>query len=276
MALSFLSAFVLPPRFTTPARTQVQGLFSPISRPTRALAGALFHRANPDRPSDDGSPQQPRPPAAVYAENHELRAQLAMLQVRFDQLSRLNADRQLVGDLFPLCQPATVTGVDSSGVREALKISGVGSNAVGRPVVHGNDLVGRVVAAGMTGAEVRLLSDPGFVFTARIARYISDANGRLVLAKEDRLHPWVQGIGHGGMAIRSTVSMQQATELQLAVGDLVVLDDHDWPPAVQGLCAGRVASITPQANAPIFADIRVEPVADLLRLNEVMVVVRDQ
>jgi hypothetical protein len=275
MGLSFLSAFVLPPRYTTPARSQVQGLFAPVSRPVRAIAGALYRRANPDRASDDGSPGQPRPAAAVYAENHALRAQLAALQVKFDQLSRLNADRQLVGDIFPLCRPATVTGADSSGVREALKITGVGSSAVGRPVVHGTDLVGRVVTAGLTGADVRLLTDPGFVFTARIARYVPDAAGQLTLAMVGQLQPWVQGVGHGAMAIRSTVSMQQVADLHLAVGDLVVLDDHDWPANVQGFCAGRIAAINSQANAPVFADIRVEPVANLMRLNEVMVVVKD-
>ena len=77
------------------------------------------------------------------------------------------------------------------------------------------------------------------------------------------------------MAIRSTVSMQQVADLHLAVGDLVVLSDGEWPPNLQGLCAGRVAGITRQADAPVFADIRVEPVVDLLRLNEVMVVVKD-
>ena len=275
MAMSFLSAFVLPPRYATPVRSQVQGLFAPVSRPTRALTGMLYRRANPDQPSDDASPRQPRAPATVYAENHELRAELAALRVKFDQLSRLNADRQLVGDIFPLCRPATVTGADSSGVREALKITGVGANAVGRPVVHGTDLVGRVVAAGVTGAEVRLLSDPGFAFTAQLARYVPDAAGRLTLAVVGQLQPLVQGVGHGTLAIRSTVSMQQVADLRLAVGDLVVLDDRDWPANVQGFCAGRVSAVNAQANAPIFADIRVEPVVDLLRLNEVMVVVKD-
>ena len=275
MVLSFLSAFVLPPRWTTPVRSQVQGLFAPVSRPTRWVAGALGQRGHPERASDDGSPEQPRPADAVYAENHALRTELAALEVKFDQLSRLNADRGLVGDIRPLCRPATVTGADSSGMREALKIAGVGSVAAGRPVVHGTDLVGRVVAAGLTGAEVRLLTDPGFVFTARIARYVPDAAGRLTLAIVGQLQPWVQGVGHGSMAIRSTVSMQQVAELHLAVGDLVVLDDPDWPANVQGFTTGRIAAINTQANAPIFADIRVEPIVDLMRLNEVMVVVKD-
>ena len=275
MALCFLSAFVLPERYTMPVRSPVQGLFAPVSWPTHALAGAVYRRLNPDPIVDGGSPGQPRPSKAVYDENQDLRAQLAELRVKFDQLARLNADRQTVGNIFPLCQPATVTGVDSSGVRETLKVIGVGASAVGRPVVHGSDLVGRVRSAGLTGAEVRLLTDPGFGFTARFARYVPDANGRVSLAKFDALQPLVQGIGHGSMAI-SRLSMQQVANARLAVGDLVVLDDHDrWTSSVQGFCVGRIASIGSQVNAPIFADIRVEPATNLLRLNEVMVVVKD-
>ncbi len=204
MGLSFACAFVVPPpRFTTPVRAQAQGLFAPVSWPTRAVAG-----------------------------------------------------------------------VDGSGVREALKITG-GAGFVGRPVVHGTGLVGRVVASGVTGAEVRLLTDPGFVFTAGVARYLPDAAGRVSLVRVEGLRPWVSGVGHGAMAIRSAVTVQQVDTLHLAAGDLVVLDDDGWPPNVQGFCAGRVASITRQANAPAFADLCVEPVTDPLRLSEVMVVVKN-
>ncbi len=275
MGLSFASAFVLPPRWTTPVQGRAAGLFAPVSRPTRAVAGMVYRRLGPNRPSDDGSPRQPRAESAVYAENHQLRADLAALSVKFDQLSRLNADRGLVGDIRPLCRPAAVTGGDGSGVRDALQITGGGAAFVGRPVVHESDLLGRVVASGVAGAEVRLLTDPGFVFTAQLARYVPDATGRKSLVRVEGLRPWVSGVGHGAMAIRSAVTVQQVDTLHLAAGDLVVLDDDGWPPNVQGFCAGRVASITRQANAPAFADLCVEPVTDPLRLSEVMVVVKN-
>ncbi len=275
MALCFLSAFVLPPRFTTAVRGPAQGLFAPVSWPTRWAAGSVYRRLHPDATPDDGSPAGRRPADAVYAENHELRSALAALREQFDQLSRLNADRHLTWDVLPSCQPATVTGADASGLREALKINGVGSAAAGRPVVRGTDLVGRVVAAGVTGAEVRLLTDPGFVFTARLARYVPDAAGRLTLTYVGQVQPWVSGVGHGAMAIRTSITMQQVTDLHVAVGDLVVLADREWPPNVQGFTAGRVTAVNTQANAAVFADLRVEPVVDLTRLSEVMVVVKD-
>ena len=43
---------------------------------------------------------------------------------------------------------------------------------------------------------------------------------------------------------------------------------------LQGWWLGRITSIRPQPNAPLVADIRVEPVSDLMRLKEVMVMVK--
>ena len=275
IGLSLASAFVVPPRFTTPVRASVQGVFAPVSIPARAIAGAAYRRTHADRVTDDGSADGPRQAEVVVAENHALRAALASLEVKFEQLSQVDADRKLVGNIRPLCRPAEVTGADSSGLREALTVSGIDGSAVSRPVVHGTDLVGRVEAAGLTGAAVRLVTDPGFSFTARLARYVTDPGGGVALSFVTRLHPLVQGIGHGAMAIRNTVTMAQAADARLAVGDLVLLDDLEWQPNVQGFTAGRVTAITPQSTAPIFADIRVEPAVNLLRLNEVMVVVKN-
>jgi cell shape-determining protein MreC len=38
---------------------------------------------------------------------------------------------------------------------------------------------------------------------------------------------------------------------------------------------GRVTAITPRPDAPLYAQIRVEPQVNLLRLREVMVVVKE-
>jgi cell shape-determining protein MreC len=292
LGFSFLTAFVLPARFTTPGFQQLQGVFAPVSRPVRAVAWWGYNRTHRIEVVDDRSPAQPRPTTTVYEENHELLTALASLQIKFDQLSQLNADRQSVGDIRPLCKPATVTGSEVSGLREGLTIS-VGSTSVSllnRPVIRGNptqsplpcDLVGRVVRSGMAGAQVRLITDPGFVLTARIGRYETDSDGHLKLSYDRQIHPLVRGIGNNQMAIQSTLSMQQVRDHKIQKGDVVVLDDHDsqgdrdgWPLNIQGFTIGRIVSITPQQNAPLFADIRIEPQTNLMRLTEVMVMVRD-
>jgi cell shape-determining protein MreC len=277
---------VLPARYTTPGVQQLQGLFAPASRPVRALAGWVFNRVHRQVVVDDLSPEVPRAAATVYEENHQLLTELASLQIKFDQLSQLNADRQSVGDIRPFCKPATVTGAEVSGLREALTLSvGFSSAALqGRPVIRGNpsqsplpcDLVGRIVRSGPAGAQVRLVTDPGFSLTARIGRYVIQPDGHLKMTYDQQIHPLVQGIGNNQMAIRSTLSMQQVRDGNIQKGDLVVLDDHeDWPLNIQGFSVGRIVSIHPQQNAPLFADVRIEPQTNLMRLTEVMVMVRD-
>jgi cell shape-determining protein MreC len=292
LGLSFLTAFVLPAKYTTPGFQQLQGVFAPVSRPVRGVAGWAYHRLHRTEVVDDQSPAVPRPAATVYEENHDLRTALASLQIKFDQLSQLNADRQSVGDIRPLCKPATVTGSEVSGLREGLTIS-VGSTSaslLNRPVIRGNptqsplpcDLVGRIVRSGAAGAQVRLITDPGFVLTARIGRYVAEPDGHLKLDYDPQIHPLVRGMGNNQMAIQSTLSMQQVRDGKIQKGDVVVLDDHEsqgdrdgWPLNIQGFTVGHIVSITPQQNAPLFADVRIEPQTNLMRLTEVMVMVRD-
>ena len=275
MVFSILTAFVLPPGCATPVQSPLMGLFSPVSRPARAMAAAIDGRIHRVVPTDDGSPANPRPVSTVYAENHELRAQLVSLQVKFDALSKLNADRQSVGDIRNLCEPATVTGSDPSGLREALLITPSSLFREKQPVIHSVDLVGSIYRAGLTGAQVRLITDPGFSFTAKIGRFVIDADGHPQKFFVDELHPLVQGVGHGMMAVRSTISMEQASRSKIAVNDFVVLNDNEWPANLQGFNVGRITSIHAQRNAPLFAEIQIEPSAPLMRLTDVMVMVRN-
>ncbi len=205
MLLSAVSAFVLPPGCTTPVQSTFGGIFTPASRPARALAAAIDSRIHRNPPVDDDSPANPRPTQTVYDENHELRAALTSLQLKFDVLSRLNADRQAVGDIRTLCEPATVTGTEASGLRESLLVTPSSSFSEKQPVVHGTDVVGWIAGAGLTSAQVRLITDPGFSVTAKIGRFVKDPTGHLTPVYVDQLHPLVQGVGHGGMAVRSTI-----------------------------------------------------------------------
>jgi hypothetical protein len=277
MIVSLVSAFIIPPRFTSPARAELQGLFSPISRPVQAIAGLIYRHVHRDAPVDDASPASPRPQQTILEENTQLRTAYAALLKKFDDLSELNADRQLVGDIRPLCRPASVTGTDASGIRESLIISpaGFGGLKTDMPVLFAHEVVGRISRAGIASAQVRLITDPGFPLTGRIGQYRTDADGQIRLNWVEHLQPLVQGIGHGAMAIRSNLSMQQVHDLGIGENDMVLLDDRDYPANLQGYRIGRITSIRPQQNAPLFADIRVEPASDLMRLKEVMVMVKE-
>jgi cell shape-determining protein MreC len=184
-----------------------------------------------------------------------------------------------------LCKPATVTGGDATGFHETLQFSTAAAAIAvkDRPVIRGNpsqsplpcDLIGKVVHSGPAGAQVRLVTDPGFRLTARIARYVTEPDGRLTLTRIGQLHPLVQGMGKNTMAIQSNISMQEVKDNDLRKDDLVLLDDHDWPANLQGFEVGRIVSITRQPSTPLLADIRIEPQANLMRLTEVMVMVKD-
>ena len=269
LLLSFFSAFVIPPRFTNPARADLGGLFAPISRPTRAITEMIYSHSHREMPVDEGSPTAPRADETILQENRHLRMELETLSERFDQLRQLVADRNVVLDIDPLCKPAAVTGVDSSGIRESLTISSPSLNILKAemPVIYEYGLVGKISRAGVTAAQVRLITDPGFVVSARIGQ-ISPQNGQ-------SLQPLIQGVGHGAMVIRS-ISMKDVNSFKIAINNTVLLDDADWPQNVQGKRLGRITHITPEPDAPLFARIQVEPETDLSRLQEVMVMVKEK
>src|SRR5207247_738116 len=56
--------------------------------------------------------------------------------------------------------------------------------------------------------------------------------------------------------------------------DALVLDDRDWPSALQGQRLGVVTKVEPMRSNRKFAEIRIEPSSNLLLLNEVMVFVK--
>jgi cell shape-determining protein MreC len=285
MVMAFLVAFILPARFSALKADDLQGIFKPVSSPVRGMAGFVYRRFHHNAVVDDRSPEAPRPQATVYDENHQLLSAYASLKVKFDQLSQLNADRQAVGDIRSLCKPATVTGTDAAGFRESLNLSVAASAAAikDRPVIRGNpsqsplpcDLIGKIVRSGPAGAQARLVTDPGFRLTAKIARYEPQPDGSLKLTYIGDLHPLVQGMGHNEMAIQSNLSMQQVSDAGIKINDLVLLDDRDWPANIQGFEVGRITSINRQINSPLLADIRIEPQTNLMRLTEVMVMVKD-
>src|SRR3954462_11382718 len=81
MLLSILSAFVLNPDITNPARAQVQNLFAPVASPMRGIAGWL-HDKLLDREVLDvatGSAKVVRSDQELRRENSNLRQMVSQL-----------------------------------------------------------------------------------------------------------------------------------------------------------------------------------------------------
>src|SRR5947207_15352334 len=85
LALSFVSAFVLPSRYTNPLRS-IQGLFYPVARPARAIGMALNRRF--ERP-----PKDDRAVEDVKAEHEQFRLLISSLTAHLEDHQRLKADR---------------------------------------------------------------------------------------------------------------------------------------------------------------------------------------
>jgi hypothetical protein len=180
------------------------------------------------------------------------------------------------GTNWPSCG-STTSGCRSWWRRKKLSVTSVvgpnrrPSRAWMRPA-SATDLVGRIYGGGIAGAEVRLITDKGMGFTVKIGKYVRNADGTTSLKFVEHLTPLVQGMGHGQMEIRNTLSVAQAAEAHLEAGDIVLLDDREkWPAGVQGFKVGRIVSIKKQANAPLVADVLIEPEVDLLHLSSVLV-----
>jgi cell shape-determining protein MreC len=284
MALGAIGALVIPPGITGKldgARAQFQGIFKPVSSPVRWVATKVAGGMGANRAVDEGADTnaehggKPRTANEIILENQQLKVEVANLSAQLAAMKELNADRRQVGRVLPLCEPFNVTGADPGG-RQSLSLSGGTMDGLhtGQAAVYAGGIAGRVSRAGASGAQVQLVTDEAFRATGSFARYVKDNKGAIVFQALTAPAVLVQGVGQGTMRIRM-LSMREVKSAGLSVGDWVVLNDADWPPILQGYRLGRIVSVKELPEQPQFADIRVQPYADLMALREVMVMTRD-
>jgi cell shape-determining protein MreC len=267
MSLSFLCAFVAPTRFSEMREVPLEALLVPISRPSYHIATWLRRRLVRTEPEDQRSID------AIRQENLELKQEVSRLQMEVDRLGALAAERQALGDLKSLCDRFSVAGTDS-GDRDGLTLSGVSSAvATDQAVLYGGGLAGRIDRAGEGVAHVRLITDPGFIVSGQFVRFVKQPDGSVQATRISQLLPIVQGNGAGQMVIEN-LALQDVKSAQIQPDDWVVLSDSAWPTAIQGIRVGRVASIRRAQKAALFAEIKLEPEAGLMRLADVWVMTR--
>jgi hypothetical protein len=259
LALSALSAFVIPPRFTNKAHPQVQSIFAPVSGPARR-AGAWLHGKFNQRESPDR-----RYAEDVKDENQKLRGQVIQLTAQLEFERKRNAQWATLGDLRDQCVAVEVAGADA-GPRDSLALEGstlehVRDNAV---ALYPGGVAGQIQGrAGLAGAQLRLITDKGF----RVRGYFVRMNSEL---QPQRLSPATflfEGIG-GALVMRQ---LNEQDAAQFRPGDLAVAEEREWPPQLRGVALGAVTKIAPLRNAAGFVEIRVEPPVNLEMLDEVMV-----
>ncbi len=276
MVLAAISAFFIPVEYTNFCRGRVDGIFSPVASPLRRLVEVTSTRLGFD---NDGA-ELIRTTVNVTDSAREidrLRVTIANLTIQIKELQRLNAGRDLGGELRNYSRPFKVTTRDL-GDRDSLIIQANSRDgiAVGMPVVCQQGLVGKITAVGTTGAQVQLITDVGSRSSGQFGKFSVTADGSTIFTPITTSEPLVEGRGRGRMAIVN-MTMKEIDESHVASGDWLVLNDRDmWPATVNGQRLGQIVSITKLAKSTLFAEIDLRPLVNLDTLREVMVVTGQQ
>jgi cell shape-determining protein MreC len=142
------------------------------------------------------------------------------------------------------------------------------------PVVYGYGLVGRISRASPAGAQVRLITDVGVRVTGDFGRFVR-VGDHDEFQKTATQVPLIEGIGKGSMIVRN-LDLKEVVSVGLQEGDWAVLNDIDWPMILARMQVGRIVSIRPRPDAPLKAEIKLQPMKNLAELREVQVMTRQQ
>lgn len=261
LLLSVLSAFVIPKK-TSGVRAHVQGVFYPVAKPARMLGSAL--RGQDDRLDDT------RPAAEIVAENERLKNSLANLTAQIALLQSRVAEGEQLGHVAEHTARVAVMGSDPQA-RDSLSVVGrFDVTLLNRPALYPYGLVGRFERAGLSGAQVRLITDRSFGATARFGSFVNDGAGGALFQANPEFQPYVEGAGNGVMMIKN-LEFERVTRANIAKGAWVAIEDKEFPPLLTHQKLGRVVSVTKRADAPLFADIEVRPEWNLMALTQVWV-----
>lgn len=270
LAIALVSVLILPKRLSKQAQGQFQIVFAPLTWPIRQSAESLRRRLEPEAADPESQGGTSRSYRQIAGENRELHLQIANLTAQIQRLQAINADREALGALRPLCRPMRVVGSDS-GLRHSLSLQGdIQSLRAGMAVVYAGGLAGRLDRVGWGGgAQAQLVTDRTFRMTGRFGRLIPGGHGFQELGSFTTL---LEGDGKGALIAR-TVETRLVRDTGLALGDWAVVADNDYPPVLQGYRIGIVTGITPSRYTPQYTEITVKPQVNLLFLPEVMVLV---
>ncbi len=262
LALSAAAAFLIPEKYTVKPLPGLQAVFAPMSLPVRWIGGWAHDRIFPRDLAGK------RTLAAVAAENERLTDMVGYLQKQLEVVRRRDAAWAPMENLRDRCIPLAVSGADA-GTRESLALpaSTLERVADGAFALYPGGVAGRVQGrVGFGGAQLRLITDPGFKVRGHISR-----RGTGGEVEQMTTIVVLEGVGNGAMVVRGDVTWEEIEKGHVQPGDAALLDDRDWPPDLHGQRLGVVTKVEPMRTNRKFAEIRVEPSSNLLLLNEVMV-----
>lgn len=269
MCLSFISALFLPAKSTDRVRSSVANIFLPASFTVRKVTALVHDKLVPPRIHDERSPNQPRMPAEVYAENQKLWTLAASLKGQLLLLQERENERQKLGEIGPFCTVCSVAAGDSGG-RDSVMLSATSFDDItaGMPVLYSGGFAGKILRVGVGEARVQLVTDPSFTVQIDFARQVI-VDGKPDLIPLNSPSTILKGRGNGLM--QTTVSNKYLDESKLQEGDYATVKDSEFPKIVSGYRVGQITTITPSKEAGWYL-VTIKPFEDLKKLTEVLVV----
>lgn len=267
LLVSATCAFLVPREPADLLRAQVDAVFLPVAYPVRLVVAAVRGERLVGEFDAD------RAPAEAREEIERLRSQLVNALGQIDEMRRRSAERELAGDARKYSLPFRVAGGDPGG-RDALLVQATARDGLqaGMPVLNAKGVVGRVTAAGAMTARIQLITDRGFYVSGAFARLQKRKDGQGEELVRLGCSPLLEGMGGGRMGV-TNLNIEQLEGAQVRPGDLLILDDPDWPLMLQGAVLGEVEQVERQARHLQWARVVVRPRVGLMQLREVMVVV---
>lgn len=191
-------------------------------------------------------------------ENTQLREQVRELSLRDSASSELREENERLRRLLNLGEPLTSAGI---GARVTGRVPNFLSNvlvidrgsragvALDRPVVAATGILGRTVLVSARHAQVQLITNP-------------DASTGVML-RESRIPAVLKGTGTNRLELDYVNNSETVNP-----GDVVVTSGLDgiYP---RGLPVGKV--VESSRGKSVFRSIQVEPFADFIRIEEVLV-----
>jgi cell shape-determining protein MreC len=136
----------------------------------------------------------------------------------------------------------------------------------GGPVLLQFALLGRITSVGQFNCVVRLLTDRDMKLEARLVRV--SPQGEVPVANLCIVH------GNGNDTLRcDTIRVQTLAPRE---GDLLLLNDNEWPRAVQGAVIGQVREIRPNESQPLRYDLVIEPAVTIHSPGQVAIVLMNK
>jgi hypothetical protein len=194
------------------------------------------------------------------------RTRAESLQEQLDQIQRARSE---AFDVPSRLITATIVGRGSAGPSDSLTLNrgssrGVVEGAIA--VFDGSHLVGRVGDVRASIATLIPITDPSIDI---IEAYLAPSDPADPRSITRRARTLLEPNGDG------TLRGDVPSEAEPRVDDYVLLDDPRWPPTARSMIVGRVTSVTPRDENPLFHAIVVKPVYAPARLAFVTIKVED-